>query len=96
MTPREYQRAMESATERIQIDAQREMTLAWQTAAFVAAAYVGKLPPLERVLQRMEMARLTAAPKHTGAVVAAWSEFMGIKARPLSEAAKQALAKQHG
>lgn len=52
MTPREYVREQEAAEKRAQFDRERDMVLAWHTAAFKR---VEKMPSLHTVLMRMRM-----------------------------------------
>jgi len=64
---------------------------AWQTAAMVGAAQVGKLPELSKLLANRAAVRerLSAAQQRTQAALV--SEHLGIAMRPISEAAKSAL-----
>lgn len=77
---------------RLRDDAARGVAQAWQTAALVIQAYVGKLPPLQELIDRVTaptVDRLTLAQRRTQ--MAMLSEFTGIQMQPMSEAAKRAL-----
>lgn len=54
MTPREFAREMDAARERTKREHQRDLFIAWQTAAFVPSALVGKMPDFRTVLARVE------------------------------------------
>lgn len=57
MTPRELSREHGAARTRQQRDYQRDVFLAWQTAAFVGSAFVGKLPAFKVVLLKIDAGR---------------------------------------
>ena len=91
MTPREFQVERDAAALRMTDEAKTAMAQAWHTADFYAAASAGQLPPLANVLKRLDQREAPVlTERHHGAVVAEWSAFIGVKARPMSEAAKRA------
>lgn len=72
---------------RLRHEHQRDVFIAWQTAAFVGAAMVGKLSEWSEVLNRLRP-RTSASLKLEGALLA---ERIGVPLRPISEAAQRAL-----
>jgi hypothetical protein len=72
--------------------------LAWHGVSFYAEALAGKLPDLRAVIERTRTYRRKTG-KAQRAQMAMWADFFGIPARPLSDAAKQALVRlkeRHG
>jgi hypothetical protein len=53
MTPREFAREQAAAMQRAKSEFERDVVRAWHTAVFSGAAFVGKLMPLNDVLNRM-------------------------------------------
>lgn len=53
MTPREFSRERVAAIERDRMDLERDVARGWFTAAFVGAAFHGKLPSLSTVMDRI-------------------------------------------
>lgn len=51
-TPRHFQLVMQGVRKRLESESQDQTRLAWETAAFVAAAQSGKLKPLKHYLRR--------------------------------------------
>lgn len=86
MTPREYYREREAATERWRDDADRDVALAWRSATFSAQAMVGKLPDLSVALaqSRGESGRQTVAQQL--AQLKTLSKTFGYPLRPVSAA----------
>lgn len=78
---------MNAAEERTRADVQRDMFLAWQTAAFVGSAFVGKLPDWNEVQNRLRP-RSAESLRLEAQLIA---ERIGVPVRPISEAAKRAL-----
>jgi len=57
MTPREYYRECEAATQRWEDESKRDLVLAWTVAALTAQAQVGKLKSLDTMLGSSETRR---------------------------------------
>ncbi len=87
MTPREFAREQGAARTRWKQEQQRDMFLAWQTAAFVGSAFVGKLPEWSEVANKIAP-RSKESLHLEGALLA---ERIGVPLRPISEEAKRAL-----
>ncbi len=93
MTPREYWRELEAAAERSRQELRRDLFLAWQSASFIGAAFVGKLPAFAQVLARFQTVAEPLNPAQLRTQVAILSEKLGVPVLPLSEASKRALLK---
>ncbi len=92
MTPRELRDEVAVAEAMQRDESVRDLALAWHVATFGIAAYVGKLPELSTLVNRLRApapGRLTPEAQRTQ--VALLSEYMGVSMRPISEEAKQAL-----
>lgn len=74
---------------RVRREYQRDVFIAWQTAAFVPGALMGKLQPFSSVLAQLRW-NDDAPVKEKAAAIAA---TFGIPIRPISDAAKQALVR---
>lgn len=68
-TPRHFQMAMQGVRKRLEYESQDQTRLAWETAAFVAAAQSGKLKPLRHYLSPNKKAQ---APREMLAALLAY------------------------
>lgn len=93
LTPREFIDARDAAYAERHAALERDLSLAWHVAVFAGASFAGTLPPLDRVLARVRPVETTPiAQVNREALIALWSASMGIKAQPISEAARKALS----
>lgn len=77
---------MVAAHERVKREQVRDMFMAWQTAAFVGAANVGKLPEWQQVMLRM-------GPRSSQSLRLEAELILGMPMRPISKEAMDALLK---
>jgi hypothetical protein len=82
-----------AAKRRVEDDAERDMVSAWEIANLTAAARVGKLPPIDELISRRRQAKTRLSPAAQRSQLAMVSEHIGVAIRPLSDAAKHALAR---
>jgi hypothetical protein len=98
MTPREYYRESEAATERWRREADRSLASAWRAAAFYTQAMVGKLPSLEVVLAQSHGESVQQTAEQQLASLTTLSKTTGFKLRPASPEtlAKLRSVRSHG
>jgi hypothetical protein len=81
MTPREFSRAQAAAAEIARRESERDLFLCWQTGAFVAMAWIGKLPSWQSIQMKAQLRSGTQSLEDMTAQLKTLSHLTGFPLR---------------